>query len=253
MRVAGHSKWANIKHKKSKEDARRGRLFTKLSRQIMVAARDGGGDPSANVSLRLAIEKARAANMPNEAIERAIKRGTGELEPVHYETLTYEGYAPGGVAVLVQAMTDNRNRTAGDLRHIFSRHDGSLGEVGSVAWMFDAKGQVEVDRQGAPDPDEMLLLAAEAGAEDVETDDEERYIVLTALQDLDKVRRALEEQGLHVLSAEPTYRPQTTMELDEEQARKVLKLIEALEEYDDVQEVYTNLELSDELLAKLEV
>lgn len=252
VRVAGHSKWANIKHKKSKEDARRGQLFTKLSRQITVAARNGGGDPSANVQLRLAIEKARAANMTNEAIERAIKRGTGELEAVAYETLTYEGYAPGGVAVLVQVMTDNRNRTAGDIRYIFSKHDGSLGEAGSVAWMFEAKGQVEVAREGAPDLDEMLLVAADAGAEDVE-DEDDRYVVLSSLQDLDAVRRALEERGLRVLSAAPTYRPQTTVELDEEQARKALKLIDALEEHDDVQEVYTNLELSDEVLAKLDL
>lgn len=251
--MAGHSKWANIKHKKSKEDARRGQLFTKLSRQITVAAREGGGDPNANVQLRLAIEKARAANMTNDAIERAIKRGTGELEGVAYEPFTYEGYAPGGVAVLVQVMTDNRNRTASDIRYLFSRHEGSLGEAGSVAWMFDAKGQVEVAREGAPEPDEMLLLAADAGAEDVEDDDDERYVVLTSLQDLDAVRRALEEQGLRILSAEPTYRPQTTVELDEDQARKALKLIDALEEYDDVQEVYTNLELSDEVLAKLDV
>ncbi|BAS28321.1 YebC/PmpR family DNA-binding transcriptional regulator [Limnochorda pilosa] len=249
--MSGHSKWANIKHKKTKEDARRGQVFTKLSRQITVAARNGGGDPEANFQLRLAIDKAKDANMPNESIDRAIRRGTGELGGEAYEQFTYEGYAPGGVAVLVDIMTDNRNRAAGDVRYLFSRHDGSLGEAGSVAWMFDVRGLVEVDRAGAPGLDEVMLLAADAGAEDVE-EAEDRFVILTSPQELDAVRRALEDQGLRIRSAELTYRPRTTVELDEAGTRKVLKLIDALEENDDVQQVYTNLEIPDEILEKLE-
>jgi len=250
--VAGHSKWANIKHRKARADAQKGRLFTKLGKQLITAARQGGGNPETNFRLRLIIEKAKAANMPNENIERAIAKGTGELEGVTYEEMVYEGYGPGGVAIMLDILTDNRNRTASEIRHLFSRHGGNLGETGCVAWMFDKKGLLTVKKEGLPlDEDELLLLALEAGAEDVK-EEEGLYEITTAPENFTAVRETLAAQGLTFETAEVTMIPQTTVEIqDNKEAERLLKLMDALEEHDDVQEVYANFELSSEVLAAL--
>lgn len=248
--MAGHSKWANIKHKKAKEDARRGKIFTKMARLISVAAREGGPDPDTNFRLRLAIDKARAANVPNENIERAIKRGVGELEGHSYEEFYYEGYGPGGVAVMLSIMTDNRNRTAADIRHIFSRHGGSLGESGCVAWMFEKKGEIRVDAAGV-DEDELMLAAVEAGAEDVEID-EEGIVVVTEPDSYQAVQQALSAGGWTIQSAEITMRPTNTVSVEGETAKKLLALLDALEEHDDVQDVYANLDISEEALEAIQ-
>jgi YebC/PmpR family DNA-binding regulatory protein len=251
--VAGHSKWSNIKHRKARVDAQKGRLFTKLGKQLITAAREGGGDPEVNFRLRLIIDKARAANMPNENIERAIARGTGELEGVTYEEIVYEGYGPGGVAIMLDILTDNRNRTASEIRHLFSRHGGNLGETGCVAWMFDKKGLLTVKKEGLPlDEDELLLLALEAGAEDVK-DEDELFEIVTEPGNFEAVKEALAGQGLVFDTAEVTMIPQTTVEIqDDKEAEKLLKLMDALEEHDDVQEVHANFELADGVLAALE-
>ncbi|MBO8142066.1 MAG: YebC/PmpR family DNA-binding transcriptional regulator [Firmicutes bacterium] len=248
--MAGHSKWANIKHRKEKEDARRGKMFTKLSRQITVAAREGGPDPAANGRLRLAIDKARAVNMPMENIERAIKRGTGELEGVSYEEMIYEGYGPGGVAIMLEIMTDNRNRTASEVRHLFSRYGGSLGESGCVAWMFERRGVIAVERAAVDDEDALLLAAADAGADDVQAQ-EDRFEVQTPPGALDAVKRRLEEAGYRIVSAGLVMVPKTTVEVTGEDASRLMKLLDALEDHDDVQEVYANFDVPDEVLAAL--
>ena len=245
--MAGHSKWANIKHKKAREDAKRGKIFTKVTREIIVAARLGGGDPDKNPRLRRAIQKAKSVNMPKENIERAIKRGTGELEGVSYEEVVYEGYGPGGVAILVEAITDNRNRTVSEIRTIFSKHGGNLGEAGCVAWMFERKGLITVK-----DVDEDLLMevAIEAGAEDV-SQEEGLFSVITAVEDLDRVREAIEEKGIKVESARLTYIPQSTVRVEGEKAEKLIKLLDALEDHDDVQNVYANFDVPEEVLASI--
>ncbi len=248
--MAGHSKWANIKHRKAVEDARRGKLFTKLAREITVAARQGGGDPEYNFTLRLAIERAKAANMPSDTIERAIKRGTGELEGGELEEVIYEAYGPHGVALLIQVVTDNRNRTVAELRHIFNRRGGSLGETGSVMWQFDRKGAITIDADGM-DPEEVALQAIDAGAEDFELDGN-LVSIYTDPADLERVKRELESQGMHVINAELSLVPKTTLQLDAEQALQTLRLMEALEELDDVQRVYSNLDISDEVVARFE-
>jgi YebC/PmpR family DNA-binding regulatory protein len=245
--VSGHSKWSSIKHKKGVADARRGNLFSKLSRALIVAAREGGPDPAANLALQNAIEKARSYSMPKDNIERAIARGSGaDTSADAYETVIYEGYGPGGVAVLVEALTDNRNRTAAEVRHIFSKSEGNLGEAGAVAWLFERRGVVLVDE--SVDEDELTLAAAEGGADDVSLDGSS-YQVVAPPENLSSVREAIEQAGIEVTSAELTMVPKTTIELqDEAAAKKVLRLIDALEENDDVQDVYANFDIPERVL-----
>jgi YebC/PmpR family DNA-binding regulatory protein len=247
--VAGHSKWANIKRKKEKEDARRGKAFTKVTRELMVAAREGGGDPNANFRLRLAIERARAVNMPNDNIERAIKRGIGEVEAAKFEETLYEGYGPGGVAIMLEILTDNRNRTAGEIRYLFNKYGGNLGETGCVSWMFDKKGSITV-QMGSESEDDFMLAALEAGAEDVVVADGIGQ-VFTSPEDFQDVRTALAEQGYNIQQAEITNVPQNTVAVAGEEAAQLVKLIEALEDNDDVQEVYANYDIPDEILEQL--
>jgi YebC/PmpR family DNA-binding regulatory protein len=248
--MSGHSKWSSIKHKKGAADAKRGKLFSKLSRAIIVAAKEGGPEPSNNLALQNAIEKARSYSMPKDNIERAIARGAGQdADAAAFETILYEGYAPGGVAVIVEALTDNRNRTAADVRHLFAKSDGNLGESGSVAWLFERRAIVLVD--GAADEDELTLAAAEGGAEDVERDGS-TWQVTAAPEDLSAVRAAIEAAGFTVDSAELTMAPKTTIEVaDESQAKKILRLIDALEDNDDVQEVYANFDIPERVLEEV--
>lgn len=248
--MAGHSKWDNIKHKKAKEDARRGKIFTKMTRLISVAAREGGPDLSANFRLRLAVEKAKSYNVPNDTIERAIKRGAGELEGDSYEEFVYEGYGPGGVAIMLQIMTDNRNRTAADVRHLFSKHGGNLGESGCVAWMFEKKGVIRIARNGA-DEDEALMAALDAGAEDMEADEDE-FIVYTDPADFEAVRDALKEAGYEIDSAEISMQPKNTVAVEGEDAKRLLQLLEALEDHDDIQDVHSNFDISEEALEAIQ-
>jgi YebC/PmpR family DNA-binding regulatory protein len=251
--MSGHSKWSSIKHKKGAADAKRGQLFTKLTRALIVAAKDGGPDPAANLALQNAIDKARAASMPKDNIERAIARGSGTgADAAAYEHISYEGYGPGGVAVYVDVLTDNRNRTAGEVRHVFARHDGNLAESGAVAWLFERKGVVLVDRD-ATDEDELTLAAADAGAEDV-AEEGSSFEVTCAPEDLHSVREALEAAGIAVMDAEVTMLPKTTVAIEDELvARKVLKLIDGLEENDDVQEVYANFDIPERVLEAVAV
>ncbi|MDQ3857220.1 MAG: YebC/PmpR family DNA-binding transcriptional regulator [Actinomycetota bacterium] len=246
--MSGHSKWSSIKHKKGVADARRGQLFSKLSRAIIVAARDGGPDPENNIALANAIEKARDNSMPKDNIERAIARGSGAgPDGQAYEQITYEGYAPGGVALLVDAVTDNRNRTASEIRHLFAKHDGNLGASGAVAWLFERKGVVLVDADAA-DEDEVTLAAAEGGAEDVERDGSS-YRITCDHEALLAVRGALEEAGIAYDSAEATMLPKTTVAIEDEgTAKKVLRLVDALEENDDVQDVFANFDIPEPVL-----
>lgn len=241
--MSGHSKWSTIKHKKAAQDARRGKLFAKLVKAIEVAAREGGGDPAANPTLANAIDKAKSASVPNDNIERAIKRGTGEVEGAHYEEVWYEGYGPGGVALYVQVLTDNRNRAASDVRSTFTRNGGSLGEPGSVSYLFDQKGYLLV----SGDEDEILLAALDAGAEDVRPSGGS-WEVITDPSRLPEVRAAMETVAT-VEDAEVTQLPRTTVPVDETSARRLLRLIDALEDLDDVQAVYSNFDISDEVLA----
>ncbi len=248
FKMAGHSKWANIKHRKGREDARRGQIFTKLARQITIAAREGGGDPDTNFRLRLAIDKARAQNMPNDNVERAIKRGTGELGSENLEEVIYEGYGPSGMAILLEALTDNRNRTASDLRHVFSKHGGNLGESGCVAWMFEKKGRLVIDRQKTPIDEEALMLEAiDAGAEDMEID-EELVEIITAPAQFEAIKNTLEAAGYEFEDAEITMIPDNTVEIAPDKAQQALRLLEALEDLDDIQEVHTNGDLDEEAL-----
>ncbi|MEJ5185474.1 MAG: YebC/PmpR family DNA-binding transcriptional regulator [Candidatus Geothermincolales bacterium] len=248
--MSGHSKWANIKHRKAAEDAKRGRLFSKLSRAIIIAAREGGGNPETNLALAHAIEKAKSYSMPKENIERAIKRGTGELSGSSFEKITYEGYAANGVAIMVDVMTDNRNRAAADIRHIFSRAGGRLGDTGCVSWMFEKKGIIIVNKDSGADEDVLLEAALEAGAEDMKTEDD-HWEIITDASSFKQVLDTLKEQGVEVASAEVTMLPKDTVKLDKDSARKVLKLVDALEDYDDVQEVYANFDIPDEILQEL--
>jgi YebC/PmpR family DNA-binding regulatory protein len=246
--MSGHSKWSSIKHKKGAADAKRGKLFSKLSRAIIVAAKEGGGDPANNLALQNAIEKARSYSMPKDNIDRAIAKGTGEgADGAAFETVVYEGYAADGVAVLVETLTDNRNRTAADVRHAFSKHGGSLGTTGSVAWLFERQGVVLVPAEGV-DEDELTLAAAEGGAEDVALDGDV-FQVTSAPDTLTAVREAIEAAGFTVESADSAMLPKTTVEVaDEATARKVMKLIDVLEDSDDVQEVYANFDIPDQVL-----
>ena len=246
--MSGHSKWSSIKHKKGAADAKRGALFTKLSKAISVAAREGGPEPGANLALQNAIEKARSYSMPKDTIERAISRGSGaDAEGVSYETVVYEGYGPEGVAVLVEALTDNRNRTASEVRHLFSKFGGNLGATGAVAWQFERRGVLLVSADSV-DEDELMLTAADAGADDVELD-ESTYQVTCAPDALREVRESLEAAGYVIESAELSMIPKTTVGIsDEAAARKVLRLVEGLEDADDVQDVYANFDISEALL-----
>jgi YebC/PmpR family DNA-binding regulatory protein len=247
--VAGHSKWAQIKHKKATVDARRGQLFTKLARAITVAARDGGGDPDGNATLANAIEKAKSFRMPKENIERAIARGTGEgADAAAIESVVYEGYGPGGVALLIECLTDNRNRTAADIRHLFTRADANLGEPGSVAWMFEKKGVVLVD--GERYSEEDLIPAIDAGAEDV-TDEGDSLRIVCEPNHLRAVREALEQAGVEVQSTEQSMIPKTTVELSAPGARKLLRLMDALDDLDDVDHVHANFDISAEVLEEV--
>lgn len=248
--MSGHSKWSTIKRKKGAADAKRGALFGKLSKAITIAAREGGGDPEMNPALALAVQKAKDANMPNDNIQRAIDKGTGAgADADTIERITYEGYAPGGVAVMVDVLTDNRNRTAADVRYIFSKNGGKLGTSGSVAYMFERKGVILVPSEGT-DEDELMEVALEAGAEDV-AEQESDFRVVTAPEDFHAVRAALDEAGIAYESAEVTMQPQNSVDLDAQTARQTLRLIDALEENDDVQEVYANFDVSDEVMAEV--
>jgi YebC/PmpR family DNA-binding regulatory protein len=251
--MSGHSKWSSIKHKKGAADAKRGQLFTKLTRALIVAAKEGGPDPAANLALQNAIEKARAASMPKDNIERAIARGSGASEDAAaYEHIAYEGYGPGGVAVFAEALTDNRNRTASEVRHIFAKADGNLAESGSVSWLFERKGVILVDADSV-DEEELTMAAADAGAEDV-VQEGSSYEVTCAPEDLHAVREALEAAGISVAAAESTMVPKTTVAVeDEATAKKVLRLIDALEENDDVQDVYANFDIPERVLETVAV
>ncbi len=248
--MSGHSKWANIKHKKAREDARRGKIFTKLIKEITVAARNGG-DPDANPRLRAAIERAKSENMPSDNIERAIKKGTGELEGVNYEEIVYEGYGPGGVAVLVETMTDNRNRTVAEIRHIFSKNGGSLGESGCVAWNFEKKGFFTFSFDDI-DEDTLMEVAIEAGAEDVRAEEEDRvYEVYTDPSSFNQVKSAFDSKGLRYTVAEITMVPKTTVKISGSEASQMLRLMDALEDNDDVQNVYANFDIPSEEMETL--
>lgn len=247
--MSGHSKWSTIKHKKAAKDARRGKLFTKLIKEITVAARMGAKDLSSNPRLRTAVATAKANSMPTENIERAIKKGTGELEGVHYDEVQYEGYGPAGVAILVNAMTDNRNRTVSELRRVFTKHDGSLGESGCVAWMFHKRGLISVARS-AVDEERLLEIVLDAGADDVNASDEV-FEITTAPERFEAVKDTLERGAIPSTSAEVTMVPQGTVSVTGTTAEQVLKLLEELEEHDDVQEVASNLEIPQEELERL--
>jgi len=245
--MSGHSKWSTIKHKKGAADAKRGKIFTKLIKEITVAARMGGGDPDSNPRLRTAVQGAKAENMPKDNIERAIKKGTGELEGVNYEEANYEGYGPGGAAVLVESLTDNKNRAVADIRHIFNKCGGNLGENGCVAWMFDKKGYI-VFEEGAADEDQLMETALEAGAEDVR-EDEGNLEVITAPQDFEAVKTAIDEAGLTYAVAEITMLPQTTVNLTGKEAEQMVRLMDGLEDSEDVQKVYTNADIPEDILS----
>ena len=244
--MSGHSKWHNIQAKKGKADAQRGAIFTKIGREIAIAVREGGANPESNGKLRDVIAKAKANNMPNDNIQRSIKKASGELSNVVYEEITYEGYAPGGVAIIVDTISDNRNRTASDIRHCFAKYGGNMGTTGSVGFMFDTRGVIVVEKQPGMDEDEMMMMALEAGAEDVK-DEEDVFEILTDPNEFSKVREALEKQGLTFLSAEVQKIPQNTVAVnDPETVEKIQKMLDLLEESDDVQNVYHNAELPEE-------
>jgi YebC/PmpR family DNA-binding regulatory protein len=241
--MSGHSKWHSIKHKKGALDAKRGKLFTKFIKEITVAARTGGGDPDANARLRKAISDAKAGNMPNDTIDRAIRRGTGEEDGVNYEEITYEGYGPGGVALLIQSMTDNRNRTVAEIRHIFSKNGGNLGESGSVGWLFEKKGYIVVNKSAKPE-EELFDIVIEAGADDLR-DDEDNFEIITSPDNFESVSTALKSAGIETQVAEIEMVPQNYIKLEGGDARQMLKLMEALEDHDDVQKVSANFDISE--------
>jgi YebC/PmpR family DNA-binding regulatory protein len=248
--MSGHSKWSTIKHKKGAADAKRGKIFTKLIKEIMVAARIGGGDPTGNARLRSAIAAAKSENMPKENIERAIKKGTGELEGIRYEEFTYEGYGPGGVAVLVDIMTDNKNRAIADIRHIFSKNNGSLGETGCVSWMFQKKGLIILEKKEV-DEDRLMEIALDTGAEDVD-DQGDTFEVVTDPKKFEEVKKAFDQNGIKYSLAEISMVPQTTVRVEGKEAEQTLRLVEMLEDSDDVQKVYANFDIPDEFLEKME-
>ncbi len=244
--MSGHSRWSQIKRKKGKTDVQRGKVFSKILREITVAARNGGGDPKANMRLKAAIEAARAANMPADNVKRAIQKGTGELPGEAYEEIAYEGYAPGGVAVMIHVLTDNRNRTASEIRHLFEKHGGNMGASGAVAWVFERKGVIQVDAEKMNE-DDVLAVALDAGATDMRRV-EKVYEITTAPAEMEAVRGALEAKGVPVLEASVQFIPQSTVRVEGKDAQTVLRLIEALEEQDDVQAVYANYDIADEVI-----
>jgi YebC/PmpR family DNA-binding regulatory protein len=248
--MSGHSKWSTIKHKKAITDARRGKLFTRLAREITVAARMGGGDPDTNFGLRLAVDKARSANMPKDNIERAIKRGTGELKGEDLSEVMYEGYAPNGVAVLVKVLTDNKNRTVADIRRVLTRQGGTMAEAGAVAWQFERKGYIAIAPDGV-DEDIIFEIAVDAGADDIVFGND-LIEVYADMESFRAVRQALEEAGIHFETAEVSMIPKTTLQLGERETLQVMGIIDALEELDDTQQVYSNLDISDDVMAKYE-
>ena len=249
--MAGHSKWAQIKHKKASADAKRGKLFTKIVKEIAVSARIGGGDPTGNPRLRTAIEKAKEVNMPAENIKRAIMKGTGELPGVSYEEFLYEGYGPGGVAILIEALTDNKNRTTPEIRHIMTKHGGSLGEVGCVSWMFEKKGYILVEK-AKTDEFTLMGIALDAGAEDMKNDArEDNFEIVTAPEDLPNVKAAIEGAAIDVALAEVSMLPKNYVSVDERHAEQMMRLTEALEEHEDIQDVFTNVDVPDEVMARV--
>ncbi len=248
--MAGHNKWSSIKHRKAAVDAKRGKIFTKLIREITVAAKTGGGNPETNTRLRAAIAAAKDANMPKDNIEKAIKRGTGELEGVNYEEIKYEGYGPGGAAVLVEVLTDNRNRAASEIRHIFSKNNGSLGESGCVSWLFDKKGLIIVSKD-VVDEDTLFDIAIEAGADDIsEADDGKTFEVVTEVAAFEDVKKALKENNIEYIEANITMIPQNSVKLSGKDAENMIKLMNALEDSDDVQKVHSNFDIDDSILEK---
>jgi YebC/PmpR family DNA-binding regulatory protein len=247
--MSGHSKWSTIKHKKAAKDAKRGKIFTKLIKEITVAARMGGGDINANPRLRTAVLTARGSSMPSDNIERAIKKGTGELEGVTYEEIQYEGYGPGGVAIIAQVLTDNKNRTVSEIRRMFSKHGGNMGETGCVGWMFDKKGILTVDKTQI-DEDRLMDIALDAGAEDVR-DEGEVYEVIAPPEDFEKVKERMDQEKIAVASAQVSLVPKNTVDVDAKNVEQVLKLSEELEDHDDVQNVAANFHIPDELMDKV--
>jgi YebC/PmpR family DNA-binding regulatory protein len=241
--MSGHSKWHSIKHKKGALDAKRGKLFTKLIKELTVAARTGGGDPAGNARLRKAIADAKAGNMPNDTIDRAIRRGTGEEEGVHYEEVNYEGYGPGGVALLIETVTDNRNRTVAEIRHIFSKHGGNLGESGSVGWLFEKKGYIVIDKAAKPE-EELFDIAIEAGADDLR-DDEDNFEIITSPENFEVVNSAVKSAGIEPQVAEVSMVPQNYVKVEGSSAQQMLRLMEALEDHDDVQKVHANFDIAE--------
>lgn len=243
--MSGHSKWSQIKHKKAHTDSKRGKAFTKIVKEITVAAKSGGGDPGGNPRLRTAIEKAKEVNMPSDNIKKAIMKGTGELPGVSYEEIIYEGYGPGGVAVLIEALTDNKNRTVSEVRHILGKNGGNMGEAGCVAWMFEKKGYILVDKLKS-DEDTLMSIVLEAGAEDIKNDpDEENFEIITEPESLNTVKEAIEKNGVQTSLSEITMLPKNYIQLDEKTSEQMLRLIDALEDNDDVQNVYANFDMAD--------
>lgn len=247
--MSGHSKWSTIKHKKAKTDAQRGKIFTKLIKEITVAAKTGGGDETSNAALRSAIVAAKAANMPSANIERAIKRGTGELPGVIYENITYEGYGPGGTALLIDVLTDNKNRTVADIRHYLSKHNGSLGESGCVAWNFEKKGLITVNASEISE-DELLELVLEAGADDLRKE-EDIFEIVSETTSFEDVKRALTDRNIAIESSEITMHPKNTVKVGEKEAEQLLRLMDILEDHDDVNNVYSNFDIDEQILEKL--
>lgn len=247
--MSGHSKWASIKHKKAAADAKRGKVFTKLIREISVAAREGGGDPETNPQLRTAVERAKSANMPSDNVEKAIKKGTGELPGVTYESCLFEGYGPGGVALIVETLTDNKNRASSEIRNIFSKKNGNMAGSGSVAWMFEKKGYILVDKNNVSE-DDVFSIAVDAGAEDVKTEGD-KFEVYTGPKELENVKKALKGNNIKWETAELSMIPNSTIKLEGDKAKQLIALIEGLEAHDDVQKVYANFDIPDEVLEKI--
>ena len=248
--MSGHSKWASIKHKKAKVDAQRGKIFTRLIKEITVAARMGGGDPEMNPRLRTAVAAAKSANMPSKNMENAVKKGTGEMPGVVYEEILYEGYGPGGVALYINVMTDNKNRTVAEIRYLLSKYGGNLGESGCVAWIFEKKGLIRVNKKNY-DEEELFMIALDAGAEDVQSDDEEYYEIYTEFENMESVKEEIEKNDVQIEEAVQTMIPQNTIKLDDKQAVQMIKLMEMLDDHDDIQDINANFDIDDEVIAQL--